>query len=109
VSAGAGTLTFSGFNPSSQLSAYGSGDLNVLLWLTDQGLYFDLGKQFGIGGGNGLSKVNAISAQASSTGTAINWTLGTYSTGNEVNHNGTYVVIIIFRNAVRSMTQIVAS
>jgi hypothetical protein len=109
ASASAGSLTFVGFAPNSQLGAYGSGDVNILIWLTDQGLFFDLGSQFGIGGGSGLTMATAISAYTSLSGTAINWSLGTNSTGNEVAHNGTYVVIVIFRNTTRSMTQITAA
>lgn len=105
-----GTLIFTGFAPNTQLAAYGSGDLNVLIWLTDQGLYFDTYNAFGIGGGSGLTMATAISARNGSlTATTIPWTLGTYSTGNEVAHNGTFVVIVIFRNTTRSMTSITSS
>jgi hypothetical protein len=109
AAASAGSLTFSGFAPNTQLGVYGSGDVNILIWLTDQGLYFDLGREFGIGGGDGSSISQGISAYSSLSATAINWTLGTYSTGNEVAHNGTYVVIVIFRTTTRTMTQITST
>jgi hypothetical protein len=106
AAASSGTITFAGFNPTSYVRPYGTGDVNVLIWLTDQALYFDLGREFGIGGGDGSSMATAISAYSSRTATAINWTLGTYSTGNETIHNGTYMLIVVFRNANRTMTSI---
>jgi len=109
AAASSGSLTFAGFAPNSALAPYGSGNLNVLIWLTDQKLYFDLGRAFGVGGGAGATMATGISAYSSLTATAINWTLGTYSTGNEVSHVGTYVVIVVFRNSTSTMTQITAA
>ena len=110
AAASSGVFTFTGFAPNTQLSPYGSGDVNVLIWLTDQGLYFDPYYALGIGGGGGTTMATAISAgNGSLTSTTIPWTLGTYSTGNEVAHVGTYVIIVIFRTTTRTMTSITSS
>ncbi|GAG13608.1 unnamed protein product, partial [marine sediment metagenome] len=104
-----GTLTFSGFNPLSNLGVYGAGDVNILMWLTDQDLYFDLGQPYG-SGGNGSSRAQAIGGYSGNLGSSsINWTLGTNSLGNETTHIGQFVLIIIFRNTNRLITQITLS
>ena len=109
ATASAGTLTFVGFNPLTGLSAYGSGHVNAFIWLTDQKLYFDLGRAFGVGGGSGATLSTGISAYTSLTANTIVWSLGTYSTGNETAHVGTFVFIMIFKDGTSTTTQITST
>jgi len=106
-----GTLTFNGFNPSSNLSKYGSGNTNMLIWLTDQGLYFDLAKPFNPSDPNdGSSELTAKGAYIGSLGiNDINWSLGTYSLALETTHKNQFVLITIFKNNSNYISQIILS
>lgn len=100
-----GTLSFNNFNPDTDLSEYGTGDINILLWLSDQNKYYDLGKEFGTGG-SGTSRGDAKGAYTSLTSSGIAYSLGTDSMGNETTHINEFVLIVIFRNNNKTITQI---
>lgn len=110
TSASTGTLTFNGGFDVANVSPYGSGDLNVLLYLDNDALFFDLGVAAGLGG-NGSSKALAIGGKnTGSSGTTLNWSIGTYTTGPVGSGNlGRYRLVIIFRNTNRSITSITSS
>jgi len=110
TSASTGTLTFNGGFNISNISPYNSGDLNVLIYLDDDALYFDLGVAAGLGG-DGSSKANAIGGKnTGSSSNVLNWSIGTYTTGPVSSGNlGRYRVIIIFRNTNQTITSIVSS
>jgi len=100
-----GTLSFTGFSPDVDISTYGVGSINMLIWLTDQNKYYDLGQEFGTGG-DGTSRVNAKGGFTSLTSSGIAYSLGTDSMGNETEHNSEFVLIIIFRNDEKTIEQI---
>jgi hypothetical protein len=110
TSASTGTLTFNGGFNISNVSPYGSGDLNILIYLDDDALYFDLGVAAGLGG-DGSSKANAIGGKnTGSSSNVLNWSIGTYTTGPVSSGNlGRYRLIIIFRNTNQTITSIVSS
>lgn len=103
-----GILTFNGFNPITDSSAYGFGNTNIILWLTDQNKYYDLALEFGTGG-DGSSISSAKGAWSTRSSSSITWSLGTDSLGNETTHINQFALIIIFRNTSKSMTQITLS
>jgi len=107
ASASNGALTFSGIS-FIDIDPYGTGDLNVLLQLDDDDLYFDLGRVFGDdnGDGSGSSRANSQGARTSGSAGTVNFSFGTASTGDNGNE---YRVIIIFRNNNDSITNITSS
>jgi hypothetical protein len=107
--ASTGTLTFGGLTDvATQITAYGTGDLNVLLQLDDDAMFFDLGRAVGSnnGSGDGTTRADSKGARSSSTGGALAWSIGTYSTAD---NNNVFRLIVIFRNATRTITSIVSS
>jgi hypothetical protein len=92
----------------SNVSPYGTGDLNVLLRLDNDNLYFDLGRVVGDknGSGSGNDRANSIGGQVRFNGDTIEWSVGTNSTAY---NDQQYRIIIIFRNNSRKITQIVTS
>src|SRR5208283_2799557 len=107
TSASTGSLTFSGI-VYTNISPYGTGDLNILIQLDDDGIYFDLGMVVGDnnGNGSGTSRANSLGGQVNGSGGVLNWSLGTYTTANNGNQ---YRVIIIFRNSNKTITQILSA
>jgi hypothetical protein len=103
-----GILTFGGFNPLTDSSSYGNGNTNLIMWLTDQNIYYDLALEFGTGG-DGSSISLAKGAWTARSSNAIAWSLGTTSLGNELTHTNQFALIVIFRNTSKSMTQITLS
>lgn len=110
TSASTGTLTFNAGFDIANVSPYGSGDLNILIYLDDDALYFDLGISAGLGG-DGSTEATAIGGKnTGSSGVTLNWSIGTYTTGPTGSGNlGKYRVIIIFRNTNRTITSITSS
>lgn len=110
TSASTGTLTFNAGFDVANISAYGTGDLNVLIYLDNDALYFDLGIAAGLGG-NGSTKALAIGGKnTGSSGITLNWSIGVYTTGPTGSGNlGKYRVVIIFRNTNRTITSITSS
>lgn len=110
TSASTGSLTFNNGFDIANISPYGSGDLNILLYLDDDALYFDLGISADLGG-DGSSLATAIGAKnIGSSGTVLNWSLGTYTTGPAGSGNlGRYRLIVIFRNTNQTITSITSS
>ena len=89
----------------SNISAYGTGDLNILIQLDTDGLFFDLGKVVGDnnGDGSGTTRDNSIGARVSGSGSIVNWSIGTRTTADNDNR---YRLIIIFKNSTRTITSI---
>ena len=90
------------------VDAYGTGDLNILIQLDTNGQYFDLGRVVGSnnGNGDGTTRANSKGARSSGSTTTINWSIGTYTTADNDNR---YRIIIIFRNTTHSITAISSS
>jgi len=106
ASASAGAITFAGINYT-DIDPYGTGELNVLLHITTDDKFFDLGRSIGDnnGTGSGNDRANSIGARndGASSGSILAWSIGTFSTafnGNE------YRLIIIFRNNNHSLSSI---
>lgn len=97
VAASNGMIVFNGI-VHSNISAYGSGDLNVLLLLEGSNKFFDMGIPFGAGG-NGSTRAVAIGCKRSdvSTGSTVGFTFGLESTANPGN-NDKYRLIVLFRD-----------
>ena len=107
TSASTGALVLTGITYT-DVDAYGTGDLNVLIQLDTNGQYFDLGRVVGSnnGSGAGTSRADSKGGRSSGSGTTINWSIGTYTTADNDNR---YRIIIIFRNTNHSMTAIGSS
>jgi hypothetical protein len=109
TSASTGTLTFTGFT-ASNVAPYGTGNINVLLYLDGDALWFDLGVLQGSNSNNGSTRALAISAKTSASGGALGWSIGTKTTGvTGAGNNARYRVVVIFRNNTYSMTSITSS
>jgi hypothetical protein len=109
TSASTGTLTFTGFT-ASNIASYGTGSVNVLLYLEGDNKYFDLGVLQGSNSNDGSSRAAAISAKTSASSGALNWSLGVYTTGvSGAGNSGRYRAIIILRNNTYNMTSITSS
>lgn len=108
AAASSANLVFTGISVG-DIDPYGTGDLNVVLRLDDDDLYFDAGLAFGAsnGDGSGDSFANSIGCQVgSSSGSSLDITFGVESTAN---NSGRYRVILIFRNNNHTVEQIVTS
>ena len=106
TSASTGALTFTASN----IAAYGTGSVNVLLQLEGDNKYFDLGVLQGSNSNDGSSRAAAISAKTSASSGALNWSLGVYTTGvSGAGNSGRYRAIIIFRNNTYTTTSITSS
>jgi hypothetical protein len=109
TSASTGTLTFGGFT-ASQITPYGTGDINALIYLDGDALWFDLGVLQGSNANDGSTRSAAISAKTSASGGALGWSIGTKTTGVAgAGNSARYRVVIIFKTNVRSMTSITSS
>ena len=98
-----GSMTFVGFTPAN-IASYNTGNINMFLLLTTNGLYYDLGRPFGSnnGTGDGSTLANSIGAKVSTTGGTLNYTFGTNSTFP----SNQFRMIIIFKNSTYSITSI---
>lgn len=109
TSASTGTLTLSGVSGNA-ISAYGSGSLNMLLYLEGDALYYDLGTLQGSNSNNGSSRSVPISAKTSSDATTLNWSIGTKSTGvSGTGNSARYRLIVIYKNSNPQITRIQSS
>jgi hypothetical protein len=109
TSASTGTLTFGGFT-ASNIAPYGTGNLNVLLYLDGDALWFDLGVLQGSNANDGSSRSAAISAKTSASGGALGWSIGVKTTGvSGAGNSARYRAVVIFRNNTYSMTSITSS
>jgi len=109
TSASTGSLTFTGFT-ASNIAPYGTGNINALLYLDGDALWFDLGVLQGSNSNNGSTRSAAISAKTSASGGALGWSIGTKTTGVAgAGNSARYRVVIIFRNNTYSMTSITSS
>ena len=109
TSASTGTLTFGGFT-ASNIAPYGTGSVNVLLYLEGDAKYFDLGTLQGSNANNGSTRSEPISAKTSASSGALNWSLGVFTTGVAgAGNSARYRAIVILRNNTYSMTSITSS
>ena len=109
TSASTGTLTFGGFT-ASNVAPYGTGNINVLLYLDGDALFFDLGVLQGSNSNNGSTRALAISAKTSASGGALGWSIGVKTTGvSGAGNSARYRAIVIFRNNTYSTTSITSS
>ena len=109
TSASTGTLTFVGV-AGAAVSAYGSGSLNVLMYLEGDNKYFDLGTLQGSNANDGSTRSLAISAKTSVSSGALNWSLGTNTTGVAgAGNSGRYRLIVIYTNSNPQITSITSS
>ena len=109
TSASTGTLTFTGFT-ASNVAPYGTGNINVLLYLDGDALFFDLGVLQGSNSNNGSTRAVAISAKTSASGGALGWSIGVKTTGvSGAGNSARYRAVVIFRNNTYSTTSITSS
>ena len=109
TSASTGTLTFAGFT-AANVAPYGTGNINVLLYLDGDALWFDLGVLQGSNANNGSTRSAAISAKTSASGGALGWSIGVKTTGvSGAGNSARYRAVVIFRNNTYSMTSITSS
>ena len=109
TSASTGQLSLGGFT-ASNIAAYGTGNVNLLLYLEGDNKYFDLGVLQGSNANDGSARNQAISAKVATSGSGISWSFGVYSTGvSGAGNSGRYRAVIIFRNNTYSMTSITSS
>jgi hypothetical protein len=109
TSASTGTLTFGGFT-ASNIAPYGTGNINVLLYLDGDALWFDLGVLQGSNSNNGSTRSAAISAKTSASSGALGWSIGTKTTGvSGAGNSARYRAVVIFRTNTYSMTSITSS
>ena len=89
-----GILTFVGINYT-DINPYGTGDINILLWLQTEDKYFDLGRVVGDnnGDGSGDSLENSYGSRITGNGGIVNFSFLLHSTGL---NNNEYVIIVIF-------------
>ena len=106
-SASTGTIVF-GTLTAANISPYGSGDVNVLIYLESDAKYFDLGVAVGIDAGtrDGSTRSLAYGAQVSISGNQLNWSIGTYST---TYNSSRYRVIVVLRTNVQVISSMVSS
>lgn len=92
-----GVLTFGGVT-ASQVLSYGTGQLNVFILLETDNIWFDLGLDFGLnnGDGSGDSLANSKGARILASGSTLNYSFGTYNTGNNSNE---YRLRVVYRGA----------
>jgi hypothetical protein len=108
TSASTGLITF-GTLTAAQISPYGTGDINVLLYLDDDAVWFDLGMVHGANGNDGSARNLAIPARVSGTtsGSTVGFSFGSYTTGPTGSGNlGRYRLVVIFRNNTRAITSL---
>jgi hypothetical protein len=110
TSASTGSLSFGGISYS-QISPYGTGDINVLIFLDNDAKWFDLGVPQGSNSNDGSARASAFSSQVyGSSGSTLNWSLGTYTTGPTASGNqGKYRLVVIYRTNNLSITSITSS
>lgn len=110
TSSSTGSLTFGGINYS-QVSPYGTGDVNMLIYLDNDAKWFDLGTPQGSNSNDGSSRALSFSSQVfGSSGSTLNWSLGTYTTGPTGSGNqGRYRLVVIYRTNNLSITSITSS
>jgi hypothetical protein len=109
TSASTGQLSLGGFT-ASNVSSYGAGSVNLLLYLESDNKYFDLGVLQGSNANDGSSRAAAISAKTSASSGALAWSLGVYTTGvSGAGNSGRYRAIVIYRNNTYTMTSITSS
>jgi hypothetical protein len=110
TSASTGTLAFTGFNPLLYLAPYGTGSVNILLYLEGDALWFDLGVLQGSNSNNGTTRSLAISARTSVSSTTVGWSVGTKTTGVAgAGNSARYRAVVILRDNTRSITSITSS
>lgn len=105
TTANSGIINFGSFN-TANISSYGTGQVNVMLQLENDGKWFDLGKAFGDNAGNGDTIATARGARVSLSGNSLNFSFGTFTTAN---NNHQYRMVIIFKNNVHIIDAVLTS
>lgn len=95
-----GKLEFDNIDPTTEISSYGSGSLNMLVQVGS--IYFDLGKDFE-NSSSGNSRSNSIGSKVSATSNSLTFSLGLYSTGLDSNK---YKLIVIFKDTSKKIKRI---
>ena len=109
TSSSTGTLTFTGISGTG-ISPYNTGNLNMLMYLEGDLLYYDLGVLQGSNGNNGSTRSLAISAQTAATSNSVSWSIGTKTTGvSGAGNSGRYRLIVIYKNSNPLITRIQSS
>lgn len=110
TSASNGTLTFGGLsNVSSDITAYGTGDINVLLYLENDALFYDLGVAV-TDTPSGAARVAAKGGRFSFSGNSLTWSVGTNTTGpTSAGNLGRFRLIVLLRTANKSITTITSA
>lgn len=103
--ANSGSIDFGTFNPAN-IARYGTGQINVMLQLEDEDIWFDLGRAFGDNAGNGSSITAARGARVLINGNSVNFSFGTFTTAN---NSQRYRAIIIFRSNAHSIDALITS
>jgi len=103
-----GSVQFGGIASSATIAPYGTGNLNVLIKLETENLWFDLGRPFGSdnGTGDGSSPANSKGARASFSSGVFGYSFGTYSTANNGNQ---FLMEIIMKTGAPNITNIITS
>ncbi len=103
-----GNIIFGNIFTLSQVSQFGSGNLNILLKLETDGLWFDLGRPFGSnnGTGDGSTPANSMGARTSFAAGNFGYSFGTFSTAN---NSSQYQLLIIEQAGAAIITSIITS
>lgn len=112
ASASTGTLTFTGLSVGN-ISEWGSGQLNILIYLEDDAKWFDLGVDVGAEPGtrDGSSRALAFGARnTGSSGGVLNWSIGTYTTGTAGSGNDAkFRLVVAFQDSTYTISSIVST
>ena len=110
TSASNGVLTFGGLsNVLTDISPYGTGALNVILWLEHDQLYYDLGVAVN-DAPSGASRTSAKGGRYAYSGNQLTWSIGTLTTGPTSSGNmGRFRLIVIFNTSAKTLTAITNS
>jgi len=103
-----GNIVVGGVTAIGDVAAFGAGNMNILLHLETENLWFDLGRPFGSnnGTGDGSTPANSMGARASFSAGNFGYSFGTYSTANNGNQ---YKLQVIKRSGSPNLTQIITS
>ncbi len=90
-----GILTFQGITYT-DITPYGTGNLNVILLLETEGKYFDIGRMVGDDNGNGSgdSLVNSYGSRITGVGGVVDFSFLLHSTGLNGNQYGLIVLLL---------------
>jgi hypothetical protein len=112
TSASTGTLTFVGFTVTN-ISSWNTGDINMLLYLENDGKWFDLGVDVGTDPDTRDGSTRALAFGAKNTGSSggtLNWSIGTYTTGPSGSGNDAkFRLVITLKNSTYTINTITST